>query len=87
METPDGWLLIDLGSTNGCFVNGRRVREHRLRDGDLIAVGHHQLRFSGPAKLVRNGDTIHAVAEPKPESTLETPSPGAGYQSSAAARR
>ncbi len=48
METPDGWLLIDLSSTNGCFVNGRRVREHRLRDGDLIAVGHHQLRFSGP---------------------------------------
>ena len=52
METPDGWLLIDLSSTNGCFVNGRRVREHRLRDGDLIAVGHHQLRFSGPQSKV-----------------------------------
>jgi pSer/pThr/pTyr-binding forkhead associated (FHA) protein len=87
METPEGWLLIDLGSTNGCFVNGRRVREHRLRDGDLIAVGHHQLRFSGPAKLVRNGDTVHAVAEPKPDSTLETPNPSASYQSSAAAPR
>jgi pSer/pThr/pTyr-binding forkhead associated (FHA) protein len=49
METPEGWMLIDLSSTNGCFVNGRRVREHRLRDGDLIAVGHHQLRFAGPA--------------------------------------
>jgi general secretion pathway protein A len=48
METPEGWLLIDLSSTNGCFVNGRRVREHRLRDGDLIAIGHHQLRFAGP---------------------------------------
>jgi hypothetical protein len=49
METPEGWLLIDLSSTNGCFVNGRRVREHRLRDGDLIAVGHHQMRFTGPS--------------------------------------
>jgi type II secretory pathway predicted ATPase ExeA len=48
METPEGWMLIDLSSTNGCFVNGRRVREHRLRDGDLIAVGHHQMRFAGP---------------------------------------
>jgi pSer/pThr/pTyr-binding forkhead associated (FHA) protein len=38
-----------LSSTNGCFVNGRRVREHRLRDGDLIAVGHHQMRFTGPS--------------------------------------
>ncbi len=48
LETPEGWMLIDLSSTNGCFVNGRRVREHRLRDGDLIAVGHHQMRFTSP---------------------------------------
>jgi pSer/pThr/pTyr-binding forkhead associated (FHA) protein len=40
-------MLIDLNSTNGCFVNGRKIAEHRLRDGDLIAVGHHQIRFSG----------------------------------------
>ncbi len=62
METPDGWMLIDLSSTNGCFVNGRRVREHRLRDGDLIAVGHHQLRFSGPsARIARTGEYPHVV--------------------------
>jgi pSer/pThr/pTyr-binding forkhead associated (FHA) protein len=48
METTDGWLLIDLSSTNGSFVNGRKVREHRLRDGDLIAVGQHHMRFTGP---------------------------------------
>ena len=42
----EGWLLVDLNSTNGSFVNGRRVREHRLRDGDLIAVGQYQLRFA-----------------------------------------
>ena len=34
METAEGWMLIDLNSTNGCFVNGRKVHEHRLRDGD-----------------------------------------------------
>lgn len=73
METTDGWVLIDLGSTNGCFVNGRRVREHRLRDGDLIAIGHHQLRFSGPqSKLVRTGE--HAiVAGENTEDTLLHP--------------
>ena len=86
METPDGWLLIDLSSTNGCFVNGRRVREHRLRDGDLIAVGHHQLRFSGPqAKHTRTGENGPLIAgeskaemmavDPKVEETLETPKP------------
>ena len=47
METTDGWVLIDLNSTNGCFVNGRKISEHRLRDGDLISVGSHQIRFSG----------------------------------------
>jgi type II secretory pathway predicted ATPase ExeA len=47
METDDGWVLIDLNSTNGCFVNGRKVVEHRLRDGDLISIGHHQIRFAG----------------------------------------
>lgn len=47
METREGWLLIDLNSTNGCFVNGRKVNEHYLRDGDLISIGHHTLRFAG----------------------------------------
>jgi hypothetical protein len=51
MQTEQGWVLIDLNSTNGCFVNGRRVSEHCLRDGDLIAVGQHQLRFTGIQQL------------------------------------
>ena len=46
METEEGWVLIDLNSTNGCFVNGRRIREHRLRNGDVIGVGQHQLQFT-----------------------------------------
>ncbi len=45
METESGWILIDLNSTNGCFVNGRRVTQHELKDGDIIAVGHHQINF------------------------------------------
>jgi len=67
METPDGWLLIDLSSTNGCFVNGRRIREHRLRDGDLIAVGHHQMRFTGPS--ARGRAPTPTPAE-EPDTTL-----------------
>jgi general secretion pathway protein A len=60
LETPEGWILIDLSSTNGCFVNGRRIREHRLRDGDLIAVGHHQMRFAGPNGRARAAIPAHA---------------------------
>lgn len=69
METPDGWILFDLNSTNGCFVNGRRVREHRLRDGDLIAVGQHQLRFLSPSA----GKA--PVPTRKGEDTLVSPRP------------
>lgn len=37
---PDGgWTLVDLGSTNGTFLNGARVHISRLRDGDEIRVG------------------------------------------------
>ena len=47
MATSEGWMLIDLNSTNGCFVNGRKVSEHKLRDGDLITLGQHHIRFTG----------------------------------------
>ena len=67
LETPEGWMLIDLSSTNGCFVNGRRVREHRLRDGDLIAVGHHQMRFAGPSAKQR---TTAPPASAEADTTL-----------------
>jgi pSer/pThr/pTyr-binding forkhead associated (FHA) protein len=66
--------LIDLSSTNGCFVNGRRVREHRLRDGDLIAVGHHQMRFTGPSAKAR--PSVPAQAE-EPDTTLVATRPEA----------
>jgi pSer/pThr/pTyr-binding forkhead associated (FHA) protein len=48
IETEKGWVLFDLNSTNGCYVNGRRVTQHELQDGDIIAVGHHQISFVGP---------------------------------------
>jgi adenylate cyclase len=39
------FLLRDLNSSNGTFVNGRKVRELRLRDGDEIALGNSRLVF------------------------------------------
>src|SRR2546428_4645319 len=33
------WVLRDVGSTNGTFVNGERVRERVLEDGDVIQFG------------------------------------------------
>jgi hypothetical protein len=42
----DGVWVIDLGSTNGTFVNGERIDgRHRLREGDVVQVGDTELRL------------------------------------------
>jgi pSer/pThr/pTyr-binding forkhead associated (FHA) protein len=42
------WVLRDMGSANGVFVNGVRVRECMLADGDLIRIGNTEMRFVAP---------------------------------------
>ncbi len=41
----EGHLVVDLGSTNGTWVNGRRVELHRLRAGDRLRVGAFVARY------------------------------------------
>jgi diguanylate cyclase (GGDEF)-like protein len=40
-----GHRLIDLGSTNGTYVNGLRVKEHVLKDGDRVQIGKALLKY------------------------------------------
>ena len=44
----DEFLLIDLRSENGSFVNNQRIKAHWLIDGDEISIGKHTLVFSNP---------------------------------------
>ena len=69
METTGGWMLIDLSSTNGCYVNGRRVSQHELQDGDIIAVGNHQISFVGPGG---ERDEPSSELAPQPTMTMAT---------------
>ena len=39
------YVLMDLKSTNGTFVNEQLITEHTLRNGDVVLVGKHQLVF------------------------------------------
>jgi len=45
-----GWVIEDLNSTNGTFINGQRVDRARLRDGDVIQVGANALVFHEPRR-------------------------------------
>ena len=46
MDSDAGHCVVeDLGSTNGTFVNGERVTERRLNEGDLIQLGIYKLRL------------------------------------------
>ncbi len=60
-----GYVLKDLGSTNGTFVNGNRVTETRLRDGDLILFGDTEYCFrSGDNEAARR--TVTQVLDHPP---------------------
>ncbi len=41
----EGYVLRDLGSTNGTLVGGRRVRERLLEEGDVLECGEVEMRF------------------------------------------
>jgi pSer/pThr/pTyr-binding forkhead associated (FHA) protein len=40
------YVLEDLGSSNGTFVNGEPIMVTRLQDGDRISLGHTMLEFA-----------------------------------------
>ena len=44
-QRGNGFVLVDLGSTNGCTVNGVRITERELRDADEIGIGNVRLTF------------------------------------------
>ncbi|HET7482253.1 MAG TPA: DUF3662 and FHA domain-containing protein [Actinomycetota bacterium] len=44
-KADKGWVLVDLGSTNGTVVNGNLAREHPLKDGDRLTFGTTELVF------------------------------------------
>lgn len=46
----DDYVLKDLGSLNGTFVNGERVHEHRLESGDEITIGSTRIVFEAESE-------------------------------------
>jgi pSer/pThr/pTyr-binding forkhead associated (FHA) protein len=60
------FVLEDLNSRNGTFVNNKAVNKHILQEGDQIAIGKHTLVFYGVGTGEAAGDTPAPAAESGP---------------------
>lgn len=82
------YVMRDMGSSNGIYVNGVRVRECTLADGDMLRIGNTEMRFSrsdgaaGPAPGAAPGRPAPAPTpapmgrpDPAPQQWSAPPSP------------
>jgi pSer/pThr/pTyr-binding forkhead associated (FHA) protein len=74
VREADHFILEDLRSRNGTFVNEKQVHRHTLQNGDVVLVGKHQLRFDEMADgeaaaahdestLPNLGDTVYLTTQ------------------------
>lgn len=67
VNAPDGAKLVDLGSTNGTFVDGREVKQCDLEDRQVIGVGDSQIEYiagAGRKDGLRDFDFATGKEEP-----------------------
>ena len=46
ISDESGCVIEDLNSTNGIHINDRRVKRHKLSDGDVVTIGLHELIYT-----------------------------------------
>ncbi|MCH6573044.1 MAG: FHA domain-containing protein [Proteobacteria bacterium] len=64
-------FLMDLNSTNGTYVNGKLIKKHALQNGDVITVGHHQLKFGDDDVTEADQDDFEKTMVIHPSSQSE----------------
>jgi pSer/pThr/pTyr-binding forkhead associated (FHA) protein len=69
---PDerGWMLVDLGSSNGTFVGGQRVTEARVTTDRPVEI---EFGAGGPRVRLFVGDALAAAALPPPAEARRRP--------------
>ena len=56
VSDESGCVLEDLNSTNGVFMAEKQVKKHRLRNGDVISIGVHELVYTDLRQAERAGE-------------------------------
>ncbi len=84
----DDSFLEDLGSTNGTYVNGKLIKKHALRDGDVIGIGKHELKYVNEhataddeefekTMIIRPGSASAAMSAARAAESAPPPAPSA----------
>ncbi len=74
IKSGDKWTLKDLGSTNGSKVNGEKITETELRQGDKITLGDQDIRFGDPVLTAvdrENADNTSPTLGPVEPATIK----------------
>jgi hypothetical protein len=66
--THEALLIEDLGSTNGTFVNGEKVKRARLKEGDRVLIGTSIARVEASDAPAGAGESREAEARAKMQS-------------------
>ena len=64
---PNGVIIEDAGSTNGCYVNNYQVKQQLMRDGDVLLIGDLKYRLSTKAgpNTTRIRDNVLPLPDPR----------------------
>src|SRR5688500_5056362 len=54
-------FIQDLGSTNGTFINNKKITKHHLRNGDAVVIGKHTLVYMTDAQSAKSQDFAKTV--------------------------
>ncbi len=63
--------LLDLKSTNGTFINSRRINTRVLQHHDVISLGNHGIKLVSPVYRARTTSVEPDLAETTTMKTIE----------------
>jgi len=75
-------FIQDMGSTNGTFINNKKITKHHLKNGDAVVIGKHTLVYLGESARAREPDDFAktviispAAREPMESKPVPVPVP------------